>query len=311
MNKRSTFKIKTTWAIIASVCSFVFCLQILANQFNKSRILLLQTNVADTIPFLTDASKNIKDTINNFKKSVLADTSIVKIDSIRKIDTLTISKDSLDAPIKYEASDSGVLIIPTKEFYLYGKAKVSNKDVNLDAATIKYSQTLQTVQAYGVADSTGNPYSKPKLVQGETKTISDSIAFNLKSLKGLTKNTYLQDGEMYINAKLLKKVDKADYYGYDARFTTCNLDTPHFAFRARRIKLVTNKLAVTGPTHPEIEGIPIPIGIPFGIFPLAQGRHSGVLPPAFAESESYGLGLEGLGYYKAVSYTHLTLPTKA
>ncbi len=298
MNKRSTFKIKTTLAVIASVCSFFFCLQIMANQLNKSWSYLQLTNVADTIPFSTDVRKNIKDTITNLKKSFLADTSITKVDSVQRVDTLTISKDSLDAPIKYEASDSGVLIIPTKEFYLYGKAKVSNKDVNLDAATIKYSQSIQTVQAYGAIDTSGNPNSKPKLVQGETKTISDSIAFNLKSLKGLTKNTYLQDGEMYINAKVLKKVDKADYYGYDARFTTCNLDTPHFAFRSKRIKLVTNKLAITGPTHPEVEGIPIPIGIPFGIFPLAQGRHSGILPPAFAQSESYGLGLEGLGYYK-------------
>ena len=298
MDKRSTFKIKTTWAIIASVCSFMFCLQIMANQLNHLGIYQQHFNAVDTLPISINASKNIKDNINNLKKSIATDSSLPKVDSVRRVDTLTISKDSLDAPIKYEASDSGVLIIPTKEFYLYGKAKVSNKDVNLDAATIKYSQSIQTVQAYGATDTSGNPNSKPKLTQGETKTISDSIAFNLKSLKGLTKNTYLQDGEMYINAKVLKKVDKEDYYGYDARFTTCNLDTPHFAFRSRRIKLVTNKLAVTGPTHPEVEGIPIPIGIPFGIFPLAQGRHSGVLPPAFAESESYGLGLEGLGYYK-------------
>ena len=298
MDKRSTFKIKTTWAIIASVCSFMFCLQIMANQLNHLGLYQQHFNAVDTLPISINASKNIKDNINNLKKSIATDSSLPKVDTVRRVDTLTISKDSLDAPIKYEASDSGVLIIPTKEFYLYGKAKVSNKDVNLDAATIKYSQSIQTVQAYGATDTSGNPNSKPKLTQGETKTISDSIAFNLKSLKGLTKNTYLQDGEMYINAKVLKKVDKEDYYGYDARFTTCNLDTPHFAFRSRRIKLVTNKLAVTGPTHPEVEGIPIPIGIPFGIFPLAQGRHSGVLPPAFAESESYGLGLEGLGYYK-------------
>ncbi len=307
MDKRSTFIIKTTWAVIASVFSFIFCLQLMANQLNKSKVPVQKFVNADTIPFSSNVRKNIKDTLNNIKKSIIGDTSISKIDSITKIDTLSISKDSLDAPIKYEASDSGVLIIPTKEFYLYGKAKVSNKDVNLDAATIKYSQGIQTVQAYGATDTSGNPNSKPKLVQGETKTISDSIAFNLKSLKGLTKNTYLQDGEMYINAKVLKKVDKQDYYGYDTRFTTCNLDTPHFAFRARRVKIVTNKLAVTGPTHPEVEGIPIPIGIPFGIFPLAQGRHSGVLPPAFAESESYGLGLEGLGYYKVISdYVDLT-----
>ncbi|MFX6250560.1 putative LPS assembly protein LptD, partial [Acinetobacter baumannii] len=45
--------------------------------------------------------------------------------------------------------------------------------------------------------------------------------------------------------------------------------------------MITNKLAVSGPASPEFEGVPIPIGIPFGIYPLVQGRHSGVLVPAF------------------------------
>jgi hypothetical protein len=43
------------------------------------------------------------------------------------------------------------------------------------------------------------------------------------------------------------------------------------------------------------------IFIPFGIFPLNRARHSGVLLPAFASSEDYGLGLEGLGYYKVLN----------
>ena len=128
-----------------------------------------------------------------------------------------------------------VLIIPTKEFILYGKANVTNKDVSLDAATIQYDQTGQMVKAYGARDTTGNPYSKPNLTQGDMKIISDSILFNLKTFKGLTKNTYLQQGEMFINAQVMKKVSANEYYAYRGRFTTCNLDTPHFAIRTRKM----------------------------------------------------------------------------
>ena len=296
-------KVKTFRACIAWISLFVIVLQLTASGlpsiFHSSKE-YLSTDTIPTTKTPTLLRKNSH--LSMPAQTAIVDTSLRnKNDSVQKIDTLNISKDSLDAPINYEASDSGVLIIPTKEFTLYGKAKVSNKDVNLDAATIKYNSGTQIVQAYGAKDTTGNPYSKPNLTQGATKTISDSILFSLKTLKGLTKNTYLQDGEMYVNAQVLKKINKTEFYGYRARFTTCNLDTPHFAFRARKIKMVTNKLAVTGPTTPEIEGGPLPIGIPFGIFPLAQGRHSGVLPPAFATSESYGLGLEGLGYYKVVN----------
>ncbi|MEP6844886.1 MAG: putative LPS assembly protein LptD, partial [Panacibacter sp.] len=80
-----------------------------------------------------------------------------------------------------------------------------------------------------------------------------------------------------------------------------NLDTPHFDFRAKKIKIINNKIAVTGPAYPEFEGVPMPIAIPFGIFPLNRGRHSGFLPPQFASSQDFGLGLEGLGYYKVLS----------
>jgi lipopolysaccharide assembly outer membrane protein LptD (OstA) len=67
------------------------------------------------------------------------------------------------------------------------------------------------------------------------------------------------------------------------------------------MKLVNKKLAVSGPVHPEFEGVPVPIYLPFGFFPLSQGRHSGILPPQFTANEQYGLGIEGLGYYKVLS----------
>ena len=85
------------------------------------------------------------------------------------------------------------------------------------------------------------------------------------------------------------------------RFTTCNLDTPHFAFRFGKAKFVSKKVAVTGPVHPEFEDVPVPLWLPFGIFPLASGRHSGFIPPQFTVTEDFGIGLEGLGYYKVFS----------
>ncbi len=223
-------------------------------------------------------------------------------DSIRiKTDTLKISKDSIDAPIKYNAEDSGVLIISTREFFLYGKAKVDYTDLKLDAATIKYDQRAQMVQAYGSKDSTGNPASKPQFIQGEMKSISDTIFYNMKSGKGLTKNTFFQEGEIYVNAIDLKKISATEVYAKRARFTTCNLDVPHYNFRTSKMKIINNKMGIAGPSFPEFEGVPMPIGIPFGIFPLNKGRHGGLLPPAFTASPDFGLGLEGLGYYFILS----------
>lgn len=60
-------------------------------------------------------------------------------------------------------------------------------------------------------------------------------------------------------------------------------------------------MAITGPVHPEFEGVPMPITLPFGIYPLKQGRHSGILAPTFSANEQLGLSLEGLGYYKVLN----------
>jgi len=104
-----------------------------------------------------------------------------------------------------------------------------------------------------------------------------------------------------VNALKLKKINADEAFAKKARFTTCNLDTPHFAFRTAKMKIINNKIGVSGPAFPEFEGVPMPIGIPFGIYPLYRGRHSGIMTPSFITSEDFGVGLEGLGYYKVLS----------
>jgi lipopolysaccharide export system protein LptA len=229
------------------------------------------------------------------------DTLGNKKDSTKSVQILRVSKDSIDAPVNYNATDSGVMIMATKEFFLYGDAKTEYGTAKLEAANIVYDQQTQNIRAYGAKDTTGSPLSNPKFLEGDIVSVNDSIYFNMKSGKGFTKNTNFQQGEIFVNANTMKKVSKDVAFAYKARFTTCNLDDPHFAFRTNKMKIITNKIGVSGPTFPEFEGVPFPIGIPFGIFPLAQGRHSGLMAPAFSTSEDFGLGFEGLGYYKVLS----------
>ncbi len=299
MRKLYKINVKTPLAIIVAAFLLIltFCVQ--AAQNSNQGFMPFLTN-RDTTP-----SKLQKDSFPNIlKKNLQNDTSEKKAgaDSLIFIDSLKISKDSIDVPIKYHADDSGVLIMSTRDFFLYGKAKVDYKELKLEANTIHLDQHTQTIKAYGALDSTGNPMSKPQFTEGEMKTVSDTIAYNLKTGKGLIQNTFFQEGEIFMNARYLKKVSADEVFARQARFTTCNLDTPHFAFRANRMKIINNKLGITGRVYPEIESVPIPmIFLPFGIFPLNRARHSGVLLPAFTASEDFGLGLEGLGYYKVIN----------
>ena len=155
--------------------------------------------------------------------------------------------------------------------------------------------------AYGGTDTSKGVLNLPTFTQQGSTSIMDTVFFNLKSQKGLSKNTYYKAGEIFVNAKTVKRVDKNVEYAFRGRFTTCNLDTPHFDIRAKKMKIINNKLAVSGPAYPEFEGVPMPIAIPFGIYPLDRGRRSGLLPPRFYTSDVNGLGLEGLGFYKVIN----------
>ena len=222
-----------------------------------------------------------------------------------------ISKDTLEATIDYKAADSVVMDIPTKNITLYNKANTKYKDADLTAYKIEYDQQRNLVTATPTKDTAGNVVGMPKMVQTENTMTSDTILYNIKSQKGLTQHTYTTAGsDMFVHAEKMKKISAEEYYAYRGIFTTCNLDTPHFAFRTNKMKLINKKFAITGPIHPEFEGVPIPIYIPFGFFPISTGRHSGLLPPQFTSSDQAGIGLEGLGYYKVINdYFDVTLRT--
>jgi LPS-assembly protein len=255
----------------------------------------------------------VRDTLPPVMPTLLAktDSAVTKgravdttIRPVTVVDTFNIkySKDALDAPIEYHADDSMVLDVPGKKILLYGKEnKATYQDNELVAPAIVYDQKTNMVMAHLQKDSLGNVVSYAKFKQSDFSSDSDSLKFNLKTGKGQTKGTYFMQNEMFVYANVSKKVDSNTIYAQKVRFTTCNLDTPHFAFVSNQVKFINQKMAFTGPVHPEFEGVPIPVVLPFGIYPLRQGRHSGILAPAFTANEQLGLALEGLGYYKVLN----------
>ncbi len=278
LQAKSKFSLKYLLFLILSSGILLILTFPKAAEASTKSIAFQQLKVDTTLP------KSIKDT----SKQVKVDTMQIKI-----------SKDSINAPVDYKAEDSMVLDIDTKKIFLYGKTEVKFEDVVLNAPKIEFDQQTQYVLAKMGRDSAGLVTGMAKLKQGETVTVSDSLSFNFKSQKGLTYSSFFQQDEFFNYAEKVKKIDQETFFAARGRFTTCNLDTPHFAFRFAKAKFMNKKLVVTGPVHPEFEDVPVPLYLPFGIFPMKKGRQSGILPPQFTVTEDFGIGLEGLGYYKA------------
>ncbi|MCW3117630.1 MAG: hypothetical protein JWM28_1712, partial [Chitinophagaceae bacterium] len=242
------------------------------------------------VPPVPDSLLNKKDSIPLLDSTIRTDTFSLKL-----------SKDSLEGPVVYEAEDSAVVLAKDEKIIMYGKTKTDYKDITLTAPKVELNQKTQVVTATGRKDSTGEVLERANFKDGEQEFQSDSIKFNFKTQKGLTQNTFTQQGELFVQGTKIKRNDANTISVQNGIFTTCNLDEPHFAFKANKMKIINKKLAVSGPAHPEFEGVPIPIYIPFGFYPLNQGRHSGLLPPQFTTNDQFGIGLEGLGYYKVIN----------
>lgn len=269
----------------------------------KNIFIRLTALILLAIPLIIKAEDKF---INNFYIFLTADSlpipSSGKMNNVSDTLRFKTSKDTLDAPVFYKATDSMVIDIPGKKIMLYGKeSNVRYIDNELTAPRIEYSQNKNLVSAHLQKDSSGKVTAFPTFNQSDFKTISDSISFNMKTGKGMTKGTYTQQGEMFVYGEKIKKINNDVFFAKKGRFTTCNLDTPHFAFVSSKIKFINKKMAFTGPVHPEIEGVPLPVMLPFGIYPLTQGRHSGLMAPSFTANNQLGMALDGLGYYKILS----------
>ncbi|MDE3182100.1 MAG: LPS-assembly protein LptD [Bacteroidota bacterium] len=273
--------------------------ELFSSKENHFSVAKKQKLINDSIP-----SKNNNDTDSIPNKN--PDSLLLKDSSAnsKTADTIhyNLAKNALEAPVEYSAEDSMVVDVKGKTVTLYGNKVTTNyKGNKLTGPIISFDETSGDIIAAIKRDSTGKVIAYPTYKSSDFTSQSDSIRFNMKTGKGLTKGTYTQQGEMYVYGQVIKKVSPDVFYALRGRFTTCNLDTPHFAFIANKIKFITNKVAISGPVHPEFEGVPIPIYFPFGIFPLNQGRHSGFLSPNFTVNQQKGLGLEGIGYYKVIN----------
>ena len=266
----------------------------------RSPLTFPELTIADTTkPVIKSgiANKLINNRIDTTKVPVKDSSLQEKVDTF----SLKYSKDSLEAPLKYTAEDSAVVLITDKKILLYGKTKTEYKDIVLTAPKVEINQQTEIVTAVNKKDSNDVVTETARFKSGETDFTSDTIRYNFRTQVGLTKNTFTMQGEFLVIAEQAKKVNANTTFAKRAVFTTCLLDDPHFGIRTNMMKVISQKLAVSGPAHLEFEGVPIPIYLPFGFYPLSQGRHSGLLPPQFATNEQYGLGLEGLGYYKVLS----------
>lgn len=290
---------------------FVFILT--QNAHAQKRDSTATTNIVrDGSVVVTIGDSTIATTDSVATDSVTADSAVVldKKAALEKRLGIKLSPDAMPSVVTSEAADSAVLDMKKNEFYLYGAAKVKHEDLELNAGKIMYNQSANLVTATPLSDTAVKMKDRPSFTQGSEKFTYDSLKYNFKSKKAIVLNARSQYGQGFVVSQQVKRNPDQSIYGLGNLYTTCSLDTPHFGIKAKKIKVIPNKVVASGAANINIEQVPTPFYLPFGLFPIAQGQRSGFVLPTYSLDPQRGLGLIQGGYYfKLSEYADLKLMT--
>ena len=218
------------------------------------------------------------------------------------INSLSFGQNTFESIVNRTAVDSVVQDMKTKILYYYGNAVVKYEDITLEANYLEFDLNTNTVTAKGVPDSLGKLQGTPNFTQGETKFEAREMSYNFQSKKGIIHKVWTEESGGYLHGEKIKRMEDNTINIQSGGFTTCNhKDHPHFQFRFNKAKVIPDDMIVTGPVYVTIQDVPLPIGLPFAIFPNTKGQKSGIIVPTYGESANRGFYLENGGYYWAIN----------
>ena len=230
--------------------------------------------------------------------------STVSRDSTFKADSLNNNKD-LDAVVYASSSDSLFFNVHSKKMYIYGKGKIKYKNTDLTSGQIDVDFVTSQISARGWKDSTANKDSgfteTPVLSENDEVYEGTRIKYNFKTQRGfISLATNKKEGSSYGGEKV-KKVSKNTFFIKNGIYTTCKSNPPHTYFGAKEMKVIQKDKIIARWIFMYIEGVPLPIPIPFAVFPNETGRRSGIIVPTFGQTARLGTYFRNFGYFFALS----------
>jgi len=262
--------------------------------FEKTPDTLIQTKL-DSLAIISADTVLYSDTI-------IVDTIITTSISGDTVIDEAIGRTKFDSKVERYAIDSIVQDIANRKIFLFGEAVINYEDITLKANYIEVDLNTNTVFASGIKDSTGKLRGLPEFTQGDQTFKSNTMTYNFDSKKGFISNVLTEDGNGFLHGTTVKKLDDNTINILHGEYTTCNLEEdPHFGFKFKKSRVIPDSKIVTGPAYMEIEGMPTPLGLPFGFFPNKSGQTSGIRIPTYGEYTNRGFFLENGGYYWAIN----------
>jgi len=241
---------------------------------------------------------------------ILPDSTLIENDSL-SIEAAKPKTYDVDTTVFASSKDSLIYLIKDRKMKIYGEGSISYKTTEIKSENIIIDFDKNEIDASGVPSDSipGTFEGTPVLKEGAEVYDGQSMKYNFKTSQGLISVAKTEtEGSFYTGTKI-KKVDKETYFIEDGMFTTCDdKDCPHYHFTASKMKVIHKEQLVAEWIYLNFGGVPFPIPIPFGVFPIQAGRRSGIITPAFGSDGELGTYFSHFGYFWAISdYLDLNL----
>jgi len=196
---------------------------------------------------------------------------------------------------------------------LRSQSKCESETVSLEAYQIQLDTKTRMIEAFSASlstDSAGGdnvfarqlqPNDVPVVLKDRDQQLfGDYLEYSLDTEKGRIVKSKSDYETGFFYGEKLHRQHKDIFYLQEGRYTTCNATEPHFHFSSDNLKLIEGKRLIARPVVLNIGRLPI-LAIPFYVFPLEKGRHSGILPFSLGNIERGERYVRNVGYYWAAS----------
>lgn len=182
-----------------------------------------------------------------------------------------------------------------------GRARVNRDGIEVQAdSSILYNEETGRVRTIG--ESTFTPPEGDPVESG-------GLIYDLQSGRGSAvgaRTSYNQGSARWNVTGDMPYANQDSTFMAHARFTSCDLEEPHYHFETDEIKIVGGRLLVARPVRLYFADVPV-AWLPFIAQSISQGRSSGLLTPRFSVNDivrtsgGYNRRISNVGFYWAMS----------
>ncbi len=274
--------------------------------------------MVQSLLLFSQEEKKVMDTIPLKKDTVLKQDAIILPDTINIQDTTRTdtssyfrkpSRNAVDQKVLYKAAGMVKSDLITKKVVLVDQAVVTYGEIEIKADSIVFDMNTNLLYAIGRIDTSGKMAGNPEFKEGSQQFDATELTYNFKTKKALVRNIVTKQDEGLIHSQFTKLLEDGTSNIAKSTYSTCDLDTPHFYINLPKARVYPGEKIISGPGNLVLEGIPLPLFLPFGYFPVQTKRAaSGILFPRIGEERERGYSISDGGYYFAINnYIDLSL----